>query len=272
MGRRAGGRAVGAPHPTALLPLGERCDALFLPPCLLHTCAHTEHSPMPLPQPWPCSPSTTRATPPSGSRSAPASSPSLSSGTSRWVRACCCCCAAAQTRCPLLLLLLRLWGSGLKPGLAALCCAVLRRLSLPRRAPPQNTHAAHPGAPPAVFYSVWTPFMFLVGYTDPRRPGGDKMYGEAVQLVVQQAVQHVCSRGTAGWHAAAALGARSSDLCSRAGCGERCPPAHHHVTQAGPSTSPTLTIPCLPAEWFFRSSLDRYIWIYGMICAFMHPK
>ncbi|EFN56845.1 hypothetical protein CHLNCDRAFT_35000 [Chlorella variabilis] len=52
-----------------------------------------------------------------------------------------------------------------------------------------------------VFYSVWTPFMFLVGYTDPRRPGGDKMY-----------------------------------------------------------------------EWFFRSSLDRYIWIYGMICAFMHPK
>lgn len=30
--------------------------------------------------------------------------------------------------------------------------------------------------------------------------------------------------------------------------------------------------PALPAEWHFRSSLDRYIWIYGMICAFMHPK
>jgi hypothetical protein len=52
-----------------------------------------------------------------------------------------------------------------------------------------------------VFYAVWTPFMFMMGYTDPRRPGGDRLY-----------------------------------------------------------------------EWFFRSSLDRYIWIYGMICAFMHPK
>lgn len=24
-------------------------------------------------------------------------------------------------------------------------------------------------------------------------------------------------------------------------------------------------------EWYFRSSLDRYIWIYGMICAWIHP-
>lgn len=30
----------------------------------------------------------------------------------------------------------------------------------------------------AVFYTIWRPFMFLVGYTDPRRPGGDRMYGE----------------------------------------------------------------------------------------------
>lgn len=28
---------------------------------------------------------------------------------------------------------------------------------------------------------------------------------------------------------------------------------------------------CCDAEWFFRSSLDRYVWIYGMICAFIHP-
>ena len=25
-------------------------------------------------------------------------------------------------------------------------------------------------------------------------------------------------------------------------------------------------------EWYFRSSLDRYIWIYGMICAWIHPQ
>lgn len=28
---------------------------------------------------------------------------------------------------------------------------------------------------------------------------------------------------------------------------------------------------CGYAEWYFRSSLDRYVWIHGMVCAFMHP-
>ncbi|KAK3277158.1 hypothetical protein CYMTET_14815 [Cymbomonas tetramitiformis] len=25
-------------------------------------------------------------------------------------------------------------------------------------------------------------------------------------------------------------------------------------------------------EWFFRSGLDRYVWIWGMMCAYMHPR
>ena len=25
------------------------------------------------------------------------------------------------------------------------------------------------------------------------------------------------------------------------------------------------------AEWHFRSSLDRYVWIHGMVCAYMKP-
>lgn len=25
-------------------------------------------------------------------------------------------------------------------------------------------------------------------------------------------------------------------------------------------------------EWWFRTSLDRYVWIFGMVCAFMHPR
>lgn len=53
----------------------------------------------------------------------------------------------------------------------------------------------------AVFYAIWYPFTWLVGYADPRKPAGDIMH-----------------------------------------------------------------------EWFFRSSLDRYVWIYGMLCAWVHPQ
>ncbi|GAX80624.1 hypothetical protein CEUSTIGMA_g8059.t1 [Chlamydomonas eustigma] len=51
-----------------------------------------------------------------------------------------------------------------------------------------------------VFYALWKPFTWLVGYVDPRKPSDDVLY-----------------------------------------------------------------------EWYFRSSLDRYVWIYGMLCAWIHP-
>jgi N-acetylneuraminate 9-O-acetyltransferase len=53
----------------------------------------------------------------------------------------------------------------------------------------------------SVFYAVWTPFVWLVGYTDPRKPSDDVLH-----------------------------------------------------------------------EWYFRSSLDKYVWIFGMVCAFLHPR
>eukprot|EP00884_Botryococcus_braunii_P012312 jgi/Botrbrau1/21081/Bobra.0144s0079.1 len=51
-----------------------------------------------------------------------------------------------------------------------------------------------------VFYAVWGPFTWLMGYSDPRKPTTDLLH-----------------------------------------------------------------------EWHFRSSLDRYVWIHGMICAYLHP-
>lgn len=29
----------------------------------------------------------------------------------------------------------------------------------------------------AVFYAIWSPFMFLVGYSDPRKPTDDLLHG-----------------------------------------------------------------------------------------------
>lgn len=30
----------------------------------------------------------------------------------------------------------------------------------------------------SVFYTIWTPFDWLVGYTDPRKPSDDRLHGE----------------------------------------------------------------------------------------------
>jgi hypothetical protein len=29
-----------------------------------------------------------------------------------------------------------------------------------------------------IFYTLWAPFDWLVGYTDPRKPGADRLHGE----------------------------------------------------------------------------------------------
>jgi len=31
----------------------------------------------------------------------------------------------------------------------------------------------------SVFYALWSPFDRIMGYTDPRKPTGDRMHGEA---------------------------------------------------------------------------------------------
>lgn len=52
-----------------------------------------------------------------------------------------------------------------------------------------------------VFYAIWSPFQWLMGYSDPRNPTSDLLH-----------------------------------------------------------------------EWYFRSSLDRYVWIHGMLFAYLHPS
>ncbi len=83
-----------------------------------------------------------------------------------------------------------------------------------------------------VFYAVWSPFTWLMGYSDPRKPTQDLLHGAAPPSGLQ----------------AQPLPLPHPKLL------------HNHLLR-----------PPARAEWYFRSSLDRYVWIYGMLCAFMHP-
>jgi hypothetical protein len=76
----------------------------------------------------------------------------------------------------------------------------------------------------SVFYAVWRPFDFMMGYTDPRKPSDDRLHG--------------ARRG------AARRGSPRGEAPPRLPLLADTPP---------PPPGPR------PAEWFFRSSLDRYI-------------
>lgn len=46
---------------------------------------------------------------------------------------------------------------------------------------------------------------------------------------------------------------------------------HADLPSATCRDCPIQLVPAWCAEWYFRSSLDRYVWIHGMLCAFLHP-
>lgn len=101
---------------------------------------------------------------------------------------------------------------------------------------------------PGVFHAIWRPFTALVGYQNPRRESGDPLHG-AVMLVLAflASAPHLIT-----------LSARPAARLTGASL--------FYMWPLGSRTQATAH-----AEWFFRSGLDRYVWIVGMLLAWLHP-
>jgi len=88
-----------------------------------------------------------------------------------------------------------------------------------------------------VFYTVFAPFEYLLGYTDPRRPNPNTMH-EYVP---------------------------SSPSCFAP------PPLLMHLLQRRSTFGIQFTASHSARRFYFRAGLDRYVWIHGMICGYLHP-
>jgi N-acetylneuraminate 9-O-acetyltransferase len=98
-----------------------------------------------------------------------------------------------------------------------------------------------------VFDTIWSPLTFLVGYQDPRRSS------LPVALALSTGVYPGGSGSSTSFRGSSFL-ANNTDPTA---------------TTASIATS---AVPDKLHEWHFRSSLDRYVWIYGMACAALKPS